>query len=205
MHKFGKNVMQMQHSYAVLHLFMACTMKDNLDLRLIESCIKGDRAAQKVLYDRLAPRMFPVCIRYVGERELAEDVLQDGFVTLFTHLDSYKGEGSFEGWARKIFVTTALMSLRKKDALKMSDELDVARGMKSENVTQMQNIGYKELMKLVMTLPPGFRTVFNMYAIEGYSHKEIGELLGISETTSRTQLSRARIWLQNKIKEIENV
>jgi RNA polymerase sigma-70 factor (ECF subfamily) len=97
------------------------------------------------------------------------------------------------------------MNLRKKDALKMSDELDVARGMKSENVTQMQNIGYKELMKLVMTLPPGFRTVFNMYAIEGFTHKEIGDMLGISETTSRTQLSRARTWLQNKIKEIENV
>ena len=205
MHKFGKNVMQMQHSYAVLHLFMACTMKDNLDLRLIESCIKGDRAAQKVLYDRLAPRMFPVCIRYVGERELAEDVLQDGFVTLFTHLDSYKGEGSFEGWARKIFVTTALMELRRKDALKMSDELDVVRGMKSETVSQLQNIGYKDLMNLITQLPPGFRTVFNLYAVEGFTHKDIGEMLGISETTSRTQLSRARAWLQNKIKEIENV
>lgn len=167
--------------------------------------MKGDRASQKVLYDRLAPRMFPLCIRYVGDRVLAEDILQDGFVTLFTHLDNYKGDGSFEGWARKIFVTTALMSLRKKDALKMSDELDVARGMKSENVTQMQNIGYKELLKLVMTLPPGFRTVFNMYAIEGFTHKEISDMLGISETTSRTQLSRARTWLQNKIKEIENV
>ena len=87
----------------------------------------------------------------------------------------------------------------------MSDDLQAARGLKAETVSQTQNIGYKELMKLVMTLPPGFRTVFNMYAIEGYSHKEIGELLGISETTSRTQLSRARIWLQNKIKEIENV
>lgn len=175
------------------------------DLKLIDSCINGDRAAQKVLYDRLAPRMFPVCIRYIGDRVQAEDILQDGFVTLFTHLKNYKGEGSFEGWARRIFVTTALMSLRKKDALKMSDDLEAARGLKADTVTQTQNIGYKELMKLIMTLPPGFRTVFNMYAIEGYSHKEIGEMLGISETTSRTQLSRARIWLQNKIKEIENV
>jgi RNA polymerase sigma-70 factor (ECF subfamily) len=97
------------------------------------------------------------------------------------------------------------MSLRKKDALKMSDELALARGMKAETVSQTQSIGYKELMELVMSLPPGFRTVFNMYAIEGYSHKEIGEMLGISETTSRTQLSRARAWLQNKIKERENV
>ncbi len=180
-------------------------MNNNLDFQLIESCIKGDRTAQKVLYDRLAPRMFPVCIRYVGDREQAEDILQEGFITLFTRLDTYKGDGSFEGWARKIFVTTALMELRRKDALKMSDDLETVRGMKTETVTQLQSIGYKDLMKLITQLPPGFRTVFNMYAIEGYSHKEIGEILGISETTSRTQLSRARLWLQNKIKEIENV
>ena len=149
--------------------------------------------------------MFPLCIRYIGNREMAEDVLQDGFITLFTKLEDYKGDGSFDGWARKIFVNTALMSLRKKDALKMSEELEAVRGMKDELPSQNQNIGYKELMKLVMELPPGFRTVFNMYAIEGYSHKEISDMLGISETTSRTQLSRARVWLQNKIKERENV
>ena len=180
-------------------------MAETFDLQLIESCIKGDRASQKVLYDRLAARMLPVCMRYVGDRELAEDVLQDGFVTLFTRLDTYKGEGSFEGWARKIFVTTALMNLRKKDALKMSDDLEAARSLKAETSSQIQNLGYKELMNMIMELPAGFRTVFNMYAIEGYSHKEIGEMLGISETTSRTQLSRARISLQNKIKERENV
>ena len=177
-------------------------MTETFDLKLIESCRKGDRAAKKILYDRLASRMFPVCMRYIGDRAAAEDVLQDGFITLFTRLDSYKGEGSFEGWARRIFVTTALMSLRKKDALKMSDELESVRGMKTETTSQMQNIGYKELMKLVMSLPPGFRTVFNMYAIEGYSHKEIADMLGITETTSRTQFSRARAWLQNKIEKI---
>ena len=97
------------------------------------------------------------------------------------------------------------MHLRKKDALKMSEELEVVRGMKADTASQIQNIGYKELMTLVTSLPVGFRTVFNMYVVEGYSHKEIGDMLGISETTSRTQLSRARTWLQNKIKEIENV
>ncbi len=176
-------------------------MAEPFDLQLIRSCIKGDRASQKALYDRLAPRMFPICIRYIGDRVQAEDVLQDGFITLFEKLDSYKGDGSFEGWARRIFVTTSLMALRKKDALKMSEELDTARGMKAETVSQVQNIGYKELMALITQLPPGFRTVFNLYSIEGYSHKEIGDMLGISETTSRTQLSRARIWLQKKLKE----
>ena len=172
---------------------------------LLDSCIAGDREAQKVLYDQLASRMFPVCIRYVGDRTLAEEVLQERCIPLFTKLKSYKGDGSFEGWARRIFVTTALMSLRKKDALKMSEELDAVRGMKADTTSQMQNIGYKELMELVVSLPPGFRTVFNMYAIEGYSHKEIAETLGITETTSRTQFSRARLWLQNKIKEREDV
>ena len=174
-------------------------MTETFDLKLIESCRKGERAAQKIMYDRLAARMFPVCMRNIGDRTAAEDVLQDGFITLFTRLDSYKGEGSYEGRARRIFVPTALLSLRKKDALKMSDEQDGVRGLKAETTSQMQNIGYKELMKLVMSLPPGFRTVFNMYAIEGYSHKEIAEMLGITETTSRTQFSRARAWLQNKI------
>jgi RNA polymerase sigma-70 factor (ECF subfamily) len=97
------------------------------------------------------------------------------------------------------------MNLRKKDALKMSDDLEAAKGLRAETSSQLQNLGYKELMAMITELPPGFRTVFNMYVIEGYSHKEIGETLGISETTSRTQLSRARIWLQNKIKERENV
>ena len=180
-------------------------MAEQFESELIRSCIDGDRKSQKALYDRLAPRMFPVCIRYIGDRAQAEDVLQDGFITLFTKLESYKGDGSFEGWARRVFVTTALMTLRKKDALKMTEELDTARGMKAETVSQTQHIGYQELMKLVTSLPPGFRTVFNMYSIEGYSHKEIADMLGISETTSRTQLSRARIWLQKKIKEIENV
>ena len=157
------------------------------------------------MYDRLAPRMFPVCIRYVADRTVAEDILQDGFVTLFTRLDSYKGEGSFEGWARKIFVTTALMYLRKKDALKMSDELEAARGLKTDTTSQIAEIGYKELMEIITSLPTGFRTVFNMYAVEGYSHKEIADILGISEVTSRSQFSRARAMLQKKIKERENV
>ena len=180
-------------------------MAETFDNKLIESCKKVDRAAQKAMYDRLAPRMFPVCIRYVGDRTLAEDILQDGFVTLFTRLDSYKGDGSFEGWARRIFVTTALMYLRKKDALKMSDDLESATGMKTEVSGQLENIGYKELMEMVMSLPTGFRTVFNMYAVEGYSHKEIADILGITEVTSRTQYSRARATLQNKIKERNNV
>lgn len=179
-------------------------MGNTYDQHLIDSCKRGDRASQKVLYDSLVPKMFSICIRYIGDRTAAQDVLQDGFVTLFSKLDSFKGEGSFEGWARRIFVTTALMELRKKDALKMSEELEVVRGVKAETVGQVENISYRELMSLVTSLPPGFRTVFNLYAIEGYSHKEISQMLEITETTSRTQLRRARLWLQDKIKSLKD-
>ena len=147
--------------------------------------------------------MFAVCIRYAGDRTVAEDLLQDGFVTLFSKLESYKGDGSFEGWARRIFINTCLMYLRKKDALKMSDELEEARNITSGTSSQIEDIGYKELIKIIGGLPDGFRTVFNLYVIEGMAHKEIAGLLGITETTSRTQLSRARSWLQNKIKGIK--
>lgn len=176
-------------------------MAEIVNSQTIDLCKKGNRAAQRAVYDALAPRMFSLCLRYVCERELAEDLLQEGFITLFTKIDSYKGEGSFEGWARRIFATTALMSLRKKDALKMSDDLEAARNLKAETTTQLQNMGYKELMALVSQLPTGFRTVFSMYAIEGFSHKEIAKILGITESTSRTQFSRARQWLQQRINE----
>ncbi|MGP1393177.1 MAG: RNA polymerase sigma factor [Candidatus Cryptobacteroides sp.] len=169
---------------------------------IIDKCRKGDRSAQKKLYDYLAPKMFAVCLRYMGDRMPAEDILQDGFITLFSKLDSYSGEGSFEGWARKIFVNTALMSLRKTDALKLSDDLEEAGNLSSDISTQIQNIGYKEIMKIVMKLPDGYRTVFNMFVVEGFSHKEIAQALNISEVTSRSQLQRARMILQEKIKKL---
>ncbi|MBO6082444.1 MAG: sigma-70 family RNA polymerase sigma factor [Bacteroidales bacterium] len=169
---------------------------------LLEACKRGDRTAQKKLYDSLAAKMFAICLRYMGQRDAAEDVLQEGFVTLFSRLDSYSGEGSFEGWARKIFVNTALMELRKKDALKMSEDLETAWNVSSDGVSQVQSVGYHELLKLIASLPPGYRTVFNLSVIEGYSHKEIAQTLGITEATSRSQLQRARVMLQEKIKKL---
>ena len=190
----------MQHFSIELHLN---SRKDNDKSfkRLVKACIEGDRDAQRQLYDSLSPKMCPVCLRYMGSREEAEDVLQEGFVTLFSKLDSYSGAGSFEGWARKIFVNTALMQLRKNNVLKESEDLEGAWDISSQDPTVIQNIGYQEILELIESLPPGFRTVFNMYVIEGYSHKEIGEALGISENTSRSQLQRARVILQKKILE----
>lgn len=169
---------------------------------LLEKCRSGDRSAQQRLYDALSGKMFALCLRYMGNRESAQDILQDGFITLFTKIGSFTGEGSFEGWARKIFVNTALMSLRKNDILKASDPLENAYDLRTEIPSQMQNIGYKELLDMISSLPPGYRTVFNMAVIEGYSHREIASELGISEATSRSQLQRARMMLQDKIREL---
>lgn len=178
--------------------------KQQPDLQeMIALCRENDRKAQRGLFDFLAPKMYPVCIRYVGDRDTAQDILQDGFITLFSKLDTYSGEGSFEGWARKIFVNTALMYLRKTDALKLSTDIEEARSLSTDSPSALQHIGYKDLMQLIAQLPAGFRTVFNMYVIEGYSHKEIGAALGISENTSRSQLQRARKYLQDKLKEWE--
>ena len=184
-----------------MQLFKDKTHLNTRETEWIEGAKRGDRRSQKTIYDLLSAKMFAVCLRYMGDRDAAEDILQDGFVTLFSKLDSYSGEGSFEGWARKIFVNTALMSLRKKDALKMSEDVSVAWNITSDDPTAIQRIGYNDLLKMITALPPGFRTVFNMYVIEGFSHKEIAEALGISETTSRSQLQRARTLLQTKIKE----
>ncbi len=169
---------------------------------ILQACRRGDRKAQKQLYDRLAPKMMAVCLRYMGTRDDAEDILQEGFITLFSRLDSYSGEGSFEGWARKIFVNTALMNLRKKDALKMSEDLETAWNVSSDGVSQIQSAGYHELLKLIAGLPTGYRTVFNLFVVEGYSHKEIAQALGITEATSRSQLQRARVMLQDRIKNL---
>jgi RNA polymerase sigma-70 factor (ECF subfamily) len=169
--------------------------------RLAAACKDGDKAAQKRLFDALAPKMMALCLRYMGNREDAEDVLQEGFITLFTKLDSYEGTGSFEGWARRIFVNTALMHLRRTDALGLSDDISEARTVFTEEATPLQKMGYKELMLLIESLPADARTVFNMYVIEGYSHKEIASQLGCTEATSRSKLQRARLRLQEMIKE----
>lgn len=169
---------------------------------LIRGCLRGEQKSQRQLFDRLAPKMMAVCLRYAGgERETAEDILQEGFITLFSRLDSYQGKGSFEGWARKIFVNTALMHLRRTDALKLSDDISEARSLSSEAATPVQQMGYQELLGLISKLPPDARTVFNLYVIEGYSHKEIAAMLGFTEATSRSKLQRARLKLQEMIKD----
>jgi RNA polymerase sigma-70 factor (ECF subfamily) len=147
--------------------------------------------------------MMSVCFRYVNNREIARDLLQDGFIKVFTKVRTYSGSGSFAGWIRRIFVTTALEFLRQNDALKNSTSIeDVGYLMEDMDITIVEKISADDLMKCVTELPNGYRTVFNLYAIEGYSHSEIANMLTISENTSRSQFMRARKLLQQKVQSL---
>jgi RNA polymerase sigma-70 factor (ECF subfamily) len=170
--------------------------------QLIEGCKKGNKSAQKELYDTYSRKMMGICLRYVSDREAARDVLQDGFIKVLTGIDSYTGAGSFEGWMRKIFVNCALEYLRKSDVLRDAAELDYTNESNRSDYSVIDDISANELLKMVQELPAGFRTTFNMFAIEGFSHKEISLMMGITESTSRSQYTRAKQLLQRKIKDM---
>ena len=168
--------------------------------QLITGCKEGKSWAQKAVYDRYAAAMMSVCVRYVTDRETARDLLQEGFIKLFTKIDSFTGAGAFGGWVRRIFVTTSLEYLRQNDALKQSASIEeYGNYIENDDVTVLQKISADDLMACVAELSEGYRTVFNLYAIEGYSHAEIAEMLGISEATSRSQFMRARKILQKNV------
>ena len=170
---------------------------------LIEACINNDDRALKLLYEPFARKMMSVCLRYADNREMAEDFLQDGFIKVFSSIRSYSYEGSFEGWMRRIFVNTALEALRKNDLLRNGVELNALEPQQEADYSAVEKISADELMELIAQLPLGFRTVFNMFAIEGYSHREIAETLNINESTSRSQYTRAKRLLQKWIKELK--
>ncbi len=174
--------------------------------QIVDGCTHNDRLAQRRLYELYAGRMTAICLRYVANRDEALDLMHDGFVKIFTSMRQYDGRGNFEAWMRKIFVNISLEHLRKCDALRGSDDVDSeAFQMDSGDVSVVEKMSADEIMQLIAELPVGFRTVFNMYAIEGYSHQEIAARLGINETTSRSQFSRARAVLQEKIRELYGV
>jgi RNA polymerase sigma-70 factor (ECF subfamily) len=172
--------------------------------QLIEGCRKGNRLAQKELYETYSRKMMGVCLRYTNDRETARDLLQDGFVKVYLSIESYTGNGSFEGWIRKIFVNCALEYLRKSDVLREAIDLDNTTELVNPDSSVVSIMSANELLTLIGDLPAGFRTVFNLFAIEGFSHKEIGELLNITESTSRSQYTRAKQLLQRKIHALYN-
>jgi len=167
---------------------------------LINGCLAADRRIQELLYQRFAPKMYAVCLRYAGNTDDAQDLLQEGFIKVFRNLEKFRKEGSFEGWIRRVFVNTAIEHYRRKTKLAVvSEKEELAIEDSSWNV--LDQLAEKDIILLIQQLAPGYRSVFNMYVIEGYSHKEIGELLGISEGTSKSQLARAKGVLQKKVKE----
>ena len=162
---------------------------------LIKGCLKGDRAAQKHLYELHSSRMYAVCYRYVKDPMQAQDILVTAFMKVFDKVGQFKNEGSFEGWIRRIMVNEALTWLRRNKNMYVETDLEQA-DHEPDYKNLSDHLEAEDLMNMIAALPSGYRIVFNMYAIDGYSHKEIAEHLGISENTSKSQLCRARVYLQ---------
>ena len=169
---------------------------------LINRCLNNEARAQEDFYKRFAPKMYGVCMRFAKNQMEADDILQEGFIKVFTNLKSFRNEGSLEGWVRKTVVNTAI-NLYKKN-LKHQKDTDIEQAEVVQNFEQssLDKISVQELMDIIRDLPTGYRVVFNLNVIEGYSHKEISQLLEISENTSKSQLSRARQALQKKLFEL---
>lgn len=173
------------------------------DSALINECVKGNAKAQKMLFDKFAPKMMTVCLRYATDSMEAEDILQDGFVKTFNKLVDFKKEGSLEGWIRRIIVNTALDAIRKNKKYAQDANIDDVGYKISNFETASDDIQAEDLLKLVNSMPEGYKIVFNLFAIEGYSHKEISELMNISENTSKSQYSRARSYLRTRLEKLE--
>jgi RNA polymerase sigma-70 factor (ECF subfamily) len=172
------------------------------DSSLIEKCKAGDQRAQRELFDKYAPKMLGVCLRYAKNKEQAEDVLQEGFIKVFTKLEYYSSKGSLEGWIRRIMVNTSLDQIRKNLKFQGDQSVDDVGFKLEQNTFNSDHLFEEDLLKLINNMPPGYKVVFNMFAIEGYSHKEIAEELGVSENTSKSQYSRARAYLKTKLEEL---
>ena len=172
------------------------------ETKLIQRAAKNNREAQHVLYELHAPKMLSVCRYYIRDVHQAEEVMLNGFFKVFKHLKTFKNEGSFEGWVRRIMVREAISYLRQKKAIEFAAEDDYLEHDYSNNINS--NIEVAEIQQLIDSLPEGYKMVFVMYAIEGYKHHEIADLLNISEGTSKSQLFKARQMLQKKIKELNN-
>ncbi len=169
--------------------------------QIIKDCASGSARAQEKLYRIFAPKMFGVCLRYAKDRTEAEDNLHDGFVKIFSNIKSFRHEGSFEGWMRRIMVNISLTRLREKQTLFTVEDIGEYDLAQNTNGI-MEQLEADELLRLIQQLPPGYRTVFNLYAIEDMSHKEISETLGVSVGTSKSNLARARDILRHKVSEL---
>ncbi|MBN2745751.1 MAG: sigma-70 family RNA polymerase sigma factor [Bacteroidales bacterium] len=172
------------------------------DEDILNGCRAGDALAQKELYDKYSPKLWPICLRYAKNVMSAEDIMQEGFIRIFRYINDYKGEGSFEGWLRRVMVNTAINYYKKNLQQKMEKDIDEVYDISIREADAISQMTTEEILSVVQTLPDGYRTIFNLFVIEGFSHKVIAETLGITENTSKSQLSRARVLLQHKINKI---
>ena len=165
---------------------------------ILAGCLKGESRSQELLYKNFAPTMFAICLRYAADHPQAEDMLQEGFIKVFQNLGRFRNEGSFEGWMKRIFVNTAFEWLRKHGVMNRVMNVEFF----AEEIIQedaFDELSKNDLVRMIQNLSPGYRTVFNLFAIEGYSHKEIAVMMNISEGTSKSQFSRARYLLQKMV------
>jgi len=174
---------------------------DSTLVEMWEGCLRNDRKQQELLYRKLAPKMLAVCMRYAHDKDEAQDILQEGFIKMFNNVHKYRGEGNLEGWIRRIMVHCAISRYRKLKPMVLvegfpEDNSGLSHGYNGHGLEE------KDLLNMVQKLPDTYRSVFNMYAVEGYSHQEIGKTLGITELLSRTTLHRARIILKDMINQL---
>jgi RNA polymerase sigma factor, sigma-70 family len=183
-----------------VYIFVAEKTNDMTEQKLIEKCIRNDSKAQAMLYNHYAPRLFAVCKTYSKSAFDAEDILQEGFIKIFNNLIQFKWSGSFEGWMRRIMVTTALNFNKKQRAFCQEDEIDNAAEKNAEEPEPLAQQYFADLLNIINSLPKGYKKVLHLNTVQGYNHKDISELIGISTSTSKTQLMRAKRSMKQKLK-----
>lgn len=184
-------------------------ISDNKEQKMIEGCIAGKRHAHNLLYKKYASKMLGVCVRYCRSKSEAEDVLQDGFIKVFSNIENYRNSGSFEGWIKKIIINTALNNYHKNLKYYFYSNIDeINENSIVDNDEDLLNvnphISKEKLVEIIQCLPLGYRMIFNLFVIEGLTHKEISNLLNIAEGTSKSQLSKARKLLRKKLIKLDN-
>jgi RNA polymerase sigma-70 factor (ECF subfamily) len=173
---------------------------------IVAGCIEGRPSAQRMLFDKYSRLLLGVCNRYTQNIEEAEDVLQEGFVKIFLNIKEFKGEGSLVAWMRRIMINTAITHYHKMRKHRYHDDLEeISETRLEEHTWDETEFSKEELFKLIHQMPDGYRVVFNLYAVEGYKHREIADIMGIDENTSKSQYSRARRWLQERLIKLQQI
>jgi RNA polymerase sigma-70 factor (ECF subfamily) len=167
----------------------------------IENLKSGNNKAQHKLYNLFAPKMFSLCLRYTTDRDEAQDIVQEGFIKVFRYLHQYTGQGNFEGWMRRIFINTAIEFLRKRVYVERIGESEGIE-IRETGISGYDTLAHADVERVIHSLSDGYRTIFKMYVVDGYSHREIADMLNITESTSKSQLSRAKIILQKTLAKV---